>query len=122
MLCAGQARRIMRKFFEFVSGKLKENGKPCEPSLSSVRKHIIFYGRVQEVGFRYYSVYKARLLGLTGWVRNLYNGSVEMEVQGEEAAIEQLILFLQNQPSVSIEKMEIEMIPIVQERNFCERG
>ena len=29
-----------------------------------VRKHIIFYGRVQDVGFRYFSVYKARLLGL----------------------------------------------------------
>ena len=37
-----------------------------------VRKHIIFYGRVQGVGFRYYSVYKSRQLGLTGWVRNLY--------------------------------------------------
>ena len=37
-----------------------------------VRKHIIFYGRVQGVGFRYYSVYKSRQLGLTGWVRNFY--------------------------------------------------
>ena len=35
-----------------------------------VRKHIIFYGRVQGVGFRYYSVYKSRQLGLTGWVRS----------------------------------------------------
>ena len=40
-----------------------------------VRKHIIFYGRVQGVGFRYYSVYKSRQLGLTGWVRNLYGSS-----------------------------------------------
>ena len=36
-----------------------------------VRKHIIFYGRGQDVGFRYFSVYKARLLGLAGWVKNL---------------------------------------------------
>lgn len=50
-----------------------------------VRKHIIFYGRVQDVGFRYFSVYKARLLGLAGWVKNLDDGSVEMEVQGKEA-------------------------------------
>ena len=49
-----------------------------------IRKHIIFYGRVQGVGFRYYSVYKSRQLGLTGWVRNLYDGTVEMEVQGEQ--------------------------------------
>lgn len=47
-----------------------------------VRKHIIFYGRVQDVGFRYFSVYKARLLGLAGWVKNLDDGSVEMEVHG----------------------------------------
>ena len=62
-----------------------------------VRKHIIFYGRVQGVGFRYYSVYKSRQLGLTGWVRNLYDGTVEMEVQGEQQVIDQLIVFLQNQ-------------------------
>ena len=54
-----------------------------------VRKHIIFYGRVQGVGFRYYSVYKSRQLGLTGWVRNLYDGTVEMEVQGEQQVIDQ---------------------------------
>ena len=46
-----------------------------------VRKHIIFRGRVQGVGFRYHSTYKAENLGLTGWVRNCYDGSVEMEVQ-----------------------------------------
>lgn len=56
-----------------------------------VRKHIIFYGRVQDVGFRYFSVYKARLLGLAGWVKNLDDGSVEMEVQGKEAKIDMLI-------------------------------
>ena len=68
-----------------------------------VRKHIIFYGRVQGVGFRYYSVYKSRQLGLTGWVRNLYDGTVEMEVQGEQQVIDQLIVFLQNQRFIMIE-------------------
>ncbi len=48
-----------------------------------IRKHIQFYGRVQGVGFRYHATYKARFLGLTGWVRNCYDGTVEMEVQGE---------------------------------------
>ena len=48
-----------------------------------IRKHILFYGRVQGVGFRYHATYKASLLGLTGWVRNLEDGSVEMEVQGD---------------------------------------
>ena len=50
---------------------------------SKIRKHIYFYGRVQGVGFRYYAVQKANQLGLTGWVRNLSDGSVEMEVEEE---------------------------------------
>ena len=53
---------------------------------TKIRKHIIFYGRVQGVGFRYYAVNKANQLGLTGWVRNLPDGTVEMEVQGNEPA------------------------------------
>ena len=63
---------------------------------TKIRKHIIFYGRVQGVGFRYYAVQKANQLGLTGWVKNLYDGSVEMEVEGEEPLIDELIIFLQN--------------------------
>ena len=59
--------------------------------MDNIRKHIIFYGRVQGVGFRYYSVNKARQLGLTGWVKNLCDGSVEMEVQGEERSEERRV-------------------------------
>ena len=57
-----------------------------------VRKHIIFHGSVQGVGFRYYSEHKANQLRLTGWVKNLYNGDVEMEVQGSEAARKNILL------------------------------
>ena len=70
---------------------------------TKIRKHIIFYGRVQGVGFRYYAVQKANQLGLTGWVKNLYDGSVEMEVEGEEPLIDELIIFLQNHTYVWIE-------------------
>ena len=54
--------------------------------MEKVRKHIIFSGRVQGVGFRYTACYLARPLGLTGWVKNLWDGDVEMEVQGDPAA------------------------------------
>ena len=86
-----------------------------------IRKHIIFYGRVQGVGFRYYSVYTSRQLGLTGWVRNLYDGTVEMEVQGEQQIIDQLIVFLQNQRFIMIEDMDIKKIPVVDDHDFYER-
>ena len=87
-----------------------------------IRKHILFYGRVQGVGFRYYSVHKARQLGLTGWVENLYDGSVEMEVQGTEEKIDQLVLFLDRQRYIAITGMDVRKIPLKDERDFYERG
>lgn len=88
---------------------------------NKVRKHIFFYGRVQGVGFRYYSVNKARQLGLTSWVRNLYDGSVEMEVQGPERFIDELIIFLQNRRFVEIDDIKAKTVPIQDEYDFDEK-
>ena len=85
-----------------------------------VRKHIFFYGRVQGVGFRYYAVQKANQLGLTGWVKNLYDGSVEMEVEGQEELIDQLIIFLQNRTYIWIERIDAKTIPLQQDNSFSE--
>lgn len=85
-----------------------------------VRKHIFFYGRVQGVGFRYYAVQKANQLGLTGWVKNLYDGSVEMEVEGQEELIDQLIIFLQNRTYIWIERIDAKKIPLRQDNSFSE--
>ena len=87
---------------------------------TKIRKHIIFYGRVQGVGFRYYAVQKANQLGLTGWVKNLYEGSVEMEVEGQEELIDQLIIFLQNRTYIWIERIDAKKIPLQQDSSFCE--
>ena len=46
-----------------------------------IRYHVIFYGQVQGVGFRYRAYYAAYQLGLTGWVRNCWDETVEMEVR-----------------------------------------
>lgn len=87
-----------------------------------VRKHIIFRGRVQGVGFRYHATYKAGNLGLTGWVQNCYDGSVEMEVQGDPNQINELILYLHAQRLVRIEEMDEEKIPLQEnESTFRER-
>ncbi|MDE7309689.1 MAG: acylphosphatase [Lachnospiraceae bacterium] len=89
--------------------------------MDNIRKHIIFYGRVQGVGFRYYSVNKARQLGLTGWVKNLCDGSVEMEVQGEEPKIDGLILFLEKCQYVHIEDFDARSMPLETEYDFYEK-
>ena len=87
-----------------------------------VRKHILFYGRVQGVGFRFYAVQKARQLGLTGWVKNLMDGNVEMEVQGPQEKIDQLIQYLSRQRYIQITGIECKNLPLQEERSFCERG
>jgi len=88
---------------------------------TKIRKHIVFYGRVQGVGFRYYAVNKANQLGLAGWVKNLPDGTVEMEVQGEEPLIDQLIIFLQNRTYIWIEKLDARSIPLLDDSSFQER-
>ncbi len=59
--------------------------------MSMKRYLIIFQGRVQGVGFRYFTYTIARELGMTGSVKNLLNGDVEVEVQGDD---HQITLFL----------------------------
>ena len=83
-----------------------------------VRKHIYFSGQVQGVGFRYRSTYLARPLGLTGWVQNLWDGRVEMELQGEEGAIRKFLTQLRFQRYIRIQGMEIEDLP----PDLAERG
>ena len=81
-----------------------------------IRKHIRFNGRVQGVCFRYNSSNEARKLGLTGWVRNDYDGSVEMEAQGTSELINQLINIMKNiSQYIVIDNIEQEIIPIVQD-------
>lgn len=49
-----------------------------------IRKHIVVHGRVQGVGFRYITSSIAVRCHVTGWVRNEYDGTVTIEVQGAE--------------------------------------
>ncbi|MBC8182330.1 acylphosphatase [candidate division KSB1 bacterium] len=56
--------------------------------------HIIVSGLVQGVGFRWFVEREAKTLGLTGFVRNLYSGEVEVKAEGERGLIEELIASL----------------------------
>ena len=87
-----------------------------------VRKHIYFSGRVQGVGFRYSAQYLARPLDLTGWVRNLWDGRVEMEVQGGEDAIARFLKELRAQRFIAIDDMEIRELDVIEESHFRALG
>lgn len=84
-----------------------------------VRKHIYFSGRVQGVGFRYTAAFLARALYLTGWVKNLWDGRVEMEVQGELSNIRKFLIRLKGERYIRIEHMDIEDLdPVSNEPKF----
>ena len=77
-----------------------------------IRRHIIFTGWVQGVGFRYRARHAADLYGCTGWVRNEWEGSVTMEIQGEEEAIDRVIMSIEAGRYVQIENMDCREIPV----------
>jgi acylphosphatase len=64
-------------------------------------RRAVVQGRVQGVGFRYYAARAARELGVSGWVRNLPDGSVETLVEGDAAAVEGYLDRLRRGPSAS---------------------
>lgn len=78
-----------------------------------VRKHYIFKGRVQGVGFRFSTYQIAQQLGLTGWVRNLYDGTVEACFQGEEETIKQLVDELNKIRYIKIDSMDIKDLDVL---------
>ena len=63
--------------------------------------HAIISGRVQGVGFRFFTEREAKKRNLSGWVRNNFDGSVELEAIGEEAQIEDFIAVLRRGPFMS---------------------
>lgn len=83
-----------------------------------VRKHYIFYGRVQGVGFRYHAHYAAQYLGITGWVKNLYDGTVEAEVQGLPEVIDKWLGMLNGDRYINIEDIDVKKISAIEENGF----
>jgi acylphosphatase len=77
------------------------------------RYHIIVSGMVQGVGFRYFVYYNASSFNLTGWVRNCYDGSVEIEVQGLKEDISAFIkLIKEGNGFASIDNVSFKEIKI----------
>ena len=62
------------------------------------RLHAIVHGRVQGVSFRYYTQRRATDLGLVGYVRNVWDGTVEVVAEGARVEVERLLAFLRAGP------------------------
>ncbi|HEX9933733.1 MAG TPA: acylphosphatase [bacterium] len=74
-----------------------------------VQAHIIVSGMVQGIGYRYFVQRAARRLELTGWVRNLFTGEVEIEAEGLRGPIEALIKELRTgNPYAVVRNVDVE--------------
>ncbi len=71
------------------------------------RVHVIFNGRVQGVGFRFTAESLAAALSVTGWVKNLRGGDVEITAEGEEEVLKDFISRLQEDFSGYIKDKDV---------------
>jgi len=79
---------------------------PIETRLVRVR------GRVQGVGYRHACVQQARALGVTGWVRNRMDDSVEAMLQGTPRQVAQMCAWMRDEmPAALVEDMDITEVP-----------
>lgn len=86
--------------------------------MTEERRRIEFHGRVQGVGFRYQAQRYAAAFGLKGWVRNEYDGSVCMEIQGTAATIDRFLNYLNSDRYITIDWMDSKKIPLEEEKGF----
>ena len=74
--------------------------------------HALVHGRVQGVGFRYSALHQARALGLRGTVANTSDGSVEVVAEGDPAALERFLLWLdKGPPGARVREVQVQWLP-----------
>ncbi len=77
--------------------------------MAQERLHAIVHGIVQGVNFRYYTALEARRLGVVGYVRNQWDGTVEVVAEGERSLLEKLLLFLHQGPRWAVvERVDVQ--------------
>lgn len=83
-----------------------------------IRYHVMASGHVQGVGFRASCQSFAQELGLTGYAKNLSDGRVEIEVQGDKSALDEFLRLIQDIPPSSKAVVEVEEIACQTEQDF----
>ncbi|WP_214801391.1 acylphosphatase [Exiguobacterium sp. s194] len=82
-------------------------------------QHLIVSGRVQGVGFRYFAQATALEYGITGWVRNLNDGTVELQIEGDAERLESYKRALYDgNRFVEVERIEAEDTTVESFRKF----
>lgn len=84
-----------------------------------IRRHVIVSGLVQGVGYRYLARKHAERLAVTGWVRNLPDGTVEAEVQGDDAAVAEMLRRLEaGPPGSAVTALKVRAVDLADDDGF----
>lgn len=84
-----------------------------------IRRHVLVHGIVQGVGFRYSAQREAERRGLVGWVRNRPDGTVECEIEGDDASIDAMLGWLAaGPPGAVVERTDVAVTPLLGEVAF----
>ena len=101
----------------FGGGEDVETIKPVNLE-NAIRKAGRAVGRVQGVGFRFFVQSNAKSFGITGWVKNMSDGSVTMELQGELQTVERLIAKIKRGNDwIKVTDFEESDLPVVKGEN-----
>ena len=77
----------------------------------TIARKVRIFGRVQGVFFRQWTINQARTLGVSGWVRNVPDGTVEAHVEGDEGPVAKMIESMQRGPSQAhVEDLTVENV------------
>ncbi|GAA4065784.1 acylphosphatase [Agromyces indicus] len=84
-----------------------------------IRQRVIVHGRVQAVGFRFSARVEAQRLGVSGWIKNRSDGAVEAEIEGEAAAVDAMLSWLdEGPPGADVTSMSTADLAPTGERGF----
>ena len=107
-------------FWKNIFGGGSEDAEQVTPvnTENAVRKAGRAEGRVQGVGFRFFVQSSAKALGVTGWVKNMSDGSVTMELQGEPQTVDFLINKIKRGNDwIQVKSFAVEDLPVVEGEN-----
>ncbi|GAA4370015.1 acylphosphatase [Agromyces bauzanensis] len=88
-----------------------------------IRRRVIVHGEVQGVGFRYSARFEAARNGVAGWVRNRPDGTVEAEIEGDEASVAGMLeWFAEGPPGAVVHRTEVSTLDPAGDRGFRVTG
>ena len=83
---------------------------------------MIVSGKVQGVGYRNWTIWTANALGVTGWVRNVQDGRVEIMASGDDKALDAMVEACRQGPMLArVDDIEVEAVGQIHLKGFNKR-